>query len=70
MRIIDLNEFNGQVNQHLLIPETQCEKFLLWVMSFSIGRWVNNLTKPYYCSLIVECNTVVSTDGNPNKVYS
>ena len=70
MRIIDLNEFNGQVNQYLLIPETHCEKFLLWVLSFSTGRWVSNLAKPFYRSLIVEHNTVVSIDGNLNKVYT
>lgn len=56
MRIINLNSFRDEENQWLLIPETPLEKFLLWALSFSKlvnGKWVQNLTKPYYRSLIV-----------------
>lgn len=58
MRIVNLNDFREEENQYLLIPETKLEKFLLWVLSHSKmveGRWVKNLTKPFYCSLIVVC---------------
>lgn len=60
MRIVNLNDFREEEDQYLLIPESKLEKFLLWVLSHSKmveGRWVTNLAKPLYCSLIVVCKS-------------